>query len=252
MRVLATRAADYTGSDDPGYLAERLEEFRRAGADEAVRILLDRDPAARARLDDPDDVAWLLEELMAAGNGEAVRILLARDPAGHVSLGPPRDIARLLRALRSAGAGAAVASLAARAAAGARLEDPHGTARLLEELHAAGPQAGDAIQAFLARDPAGQVLIAPGQARGVTRLLEALRAAGASQTAQALAERAADAGMFQLRQAPAGYRFGREPDGSPAPPWRWAEPLLPAAPVTKRRRRGAARAGRSAGGPAPG
>jgi hypothetical protein len=83
-------------------------------------------------------------------------------------------------------------------------EDPQGIAQLLEELHAAG--AGDAARALLARDPAGQVSLGPNQQPG--------------------AARAADAGMFGLEADRAGYRFGREPDGAPAPPWRWAE-LLP-------------------------
>jgi hypothetical protein len=228
VRTLATRWADYADGDNPEYLAERLEEFRAAGADEAVPILLARDPAGRARLDDPGKVAWLLEELRAAGDGDVVRTLLARDPAGHARIDHPDDVARLLRALRAAGAGQAVTSLAARAAAGASLEDPRGVAALLEELRAAG--ADEAVRILLARDPAGQVSLAPDQQRGVARLLAALRAAQAGQAARALAARAADAGMFDLTEDRARYRFGREPDGAPAPPWRWAE--LPGHPGT--------------------
>jgi len=177
---------------------------------------------------------------------DQVRVLLARDPAGQVRLGgDPADIARLLRALRTAGASDGTRSLAARAAGGARLEEPLGAARLLEELLAA--RAGDAIRALLARDPARQVVLGPDQALGVARLLAALRAAGAAQAArpaqaaqaaqaaraaQALAERAADAGLFHLKEDRADYPFGREPDGSPASPWRWSAPV----PVTVRRR----------------
>ena len=44
-----------------------------------------------------------------------------------------------------------------------------------------------------------------------------------------LAARAADAGMFSLflgvhPDQAAAYKFGREPDGSPAEPWSWSEP----------------------------
>jgi len=224
VRTLATRAADAADTDDAAYLAERLEEFRAAGAGEAVRILLARDPAGRARLDDPGNVAWLLEELGAAGAGDAVRTLVDRDPAGQARLDHASDVARLLRALRAAGAGDAVTSLATRAAEGASLEAPQDIAQLLEELRAAG--AGEAARTLLARDPAGRVSLGPDQQPGVARLLKALRAAGAGEAARALASRAADAGMFDLAEDRASYRFGREPDGAPSPPWRWAE-LLP-------------------------
>jgi hypothetical protein len=234
VRTLATRMADDAAdADDPGYLAERLEEVRTGGAAPAVQVLLDRDPAGQAVLDDPGNVAWLLDELRVAGAGDQVRVLLARDPAGQVRLGgDPADIARLLRALRTAGASDGTRSLAARAAESARLEEPLGAARLLEELLAA--RAGDAVRALLARDPARQVVLGPEQSRGVARLLAALRAAGTAQAAQAaraaraaraLAERAADAGLFHLKEDRADYPFGREPDGSPASPWRWSAPV---------------------------
>ena len=194
VRTLATRMADDAAdADDPGYLAERLEEVRTGGAAPAVQVLLDCDPAGQAVLDDPGNVAWLLGELRVAGAGDQVRVLLARDPAGQVRLGgDPADIARLLRALRTAGASDGTRSLAARAAEGARLGEPLGAARLLA----------------------------------------ALRAAGTAQAAQALSERAADAGLFHLKEDRADYPFGREPDGSPASPWRWSAPV----PVTVRRR----------------
>jgi hypothetical protein len=235
VRTLATRALGAT-ADNTEYFAELLEVFRAAGAGEGVRIVLARDPAGRARLEDPGKVAWLLEELRAAGADDAVQTLLARDPAGQARLDDPHDVARLLAALRAAGAGQALTSLATRAAAGASLEDPPGVARLLGELQAAG--AGAALEVLLARDPAGQVSlapdllardpvgqvsIAPDQQRGVARLLAALRAAGADEAARALAARAADAGMFDLTEDRATYRFGREPDGAAALPWRWAE-----------------------------
>jgi len=222
VRTLATRLADQTADlDNPDWLAEQLEEFRTAGGDEAVRILLDRDPAGHARLDHPGDVAWLLDELVAAGADDQIRVLLARDPGGQASVDHPQDVARLLAALRGADAGAAARALAARAAAGARLEDPQGVARLLAELRAAGD--GDALRTLLDRDPAGQVSLGPDRQRGVARLLAALRAAGDGGAARALAARAAGAGMFDLAADRASFRFGREPDGAPSPPWRWAQ-----------------------------
>jgi uncharacterized protein YidB (DUF937 family) len=223
VQTLASRATEFADLDDPGYLAERLQGFRAAGAGEAVRIALARDPAGRAFLDDSGDVAWLLEELRAAGAGDAVRTLLARNPASQVRLDDLHGVARLLRALRAAGAHEAVTSLATRAAEGVSLEDPQGAAQLREELHAAG--AGDALRALLARNPGARVSLGANQQRGVARLLTALRTAGAGQAARTLAGRAANAGMFELTQDRANYPFGREPDGAAAPPWRWAEPL---------------------------
>ena len=218
VRTLATRLADYiSGLNSPEWLAEQLEGFRAAGGD-AVRILLDGDPAGHASLDHPGDVAWLLDELVAAGAGDQVRVLLARDPGGQARLDHPQDVARLLTALRAAGAGDAARALAIRAAEGASLEDPYAVARLLEELHAAG----DPVQVLLDRDPAGEVSLGPDRRRGVARLLTALRTAGAADAARALAARAADAGMFGLVWDRAGFPFGREPDGAPSPPWAWA------------------------------
>jgi hypothetical protein len=117
-----------------------------------------------------------------------------------------------------------VTALAARAAESASLENPQDTAWLLAELQQCG--AGDAVRALLARDSVARVTLDPGQQRGVTRLLRALWAADAGEAARALAARAANAGMFGLEEDGAGYRFGREPDDTPAPPWHWLVPPL--------------------------
>ena len=123
--------------------------------------------------------------------------------------------------------------LASRAADGASLDDPQGVARLLDELRRTG--AGDAVQTLLARDPSRQLAIdasqpfRPDRQWAVARLLVALREAGAAEAVRTLALRAADAGMFGLflearPDEAATYRFGREPDGTPSPPWTWSEP----------------------------
>jgi hypothetical protein len=97
---------------------------------------LARDPAAHARLDAPRAVADLLQALGKAGARDAVTVLLARDPAaGHVRLDDPGAVATLLEVLR----GDAVTVLLARdPAAHARLDDPAAIADLLEELDMAG------------------------------------------------------------------------------------------------------------------
>jgi len=60
-------------------------------------------------------------------------------------------------------------------------------------------------------------------------LLRALREVGADDTIRTLADRAANAGMFDLFLAAhpdkaSNYQFGREPDGTPSHPWKWQEP----------------------------
>jgi len=160
-------------------------------------------------------------------------------------------VARLLQVLRKTELDDAARVLASRAADGAGLADPQGVARLLEELRAAG--ASEAIRVLLARAPGRRAApdasqpFRPGYHRAVARLLAALREAGATEAgateagateagaaeaAQTLAARAADAGMFSLfldahPDQAAAYRYGREPDGTPAQPWTWSESAGP-------------------------
>ena len=106
---------------------------------EAIRTLLDRDPASHVDLSDPQAIAWLVAELQLArdvqairtlatrvadrggpghlaflaewlehfraGGDEALRILLPGDRVGRAALGPPGDMAWLLEHLVAAGAG---------------------------------------------------------------------------------------------------------------------------------------------------
>jgi uncharacterized protein YidB (DUF937 family) len=233
LRVLSAQAVADVPIDDPEAVAGLLEELRGAGSTEAIQALLDRDPAAQVGVDDPWEVARLLGELRAVGTDDAVRALASRAVHG-VSLDQPGIVARLLEALRAAGLQDAVRALASRAAHGASLHDPQEVARLLDELRRTG--AGDALQTLLARDPGRQLAIdasqpfRPDRQWAVAQLLVALREAGAAEPAvRTLALRAADAGMFGLflearPDEAATYRFGREPDGTPSPPWTWSEP----------------------------
>jgi hypothetical protein len=83
----------------------------------------------------------LLHELRGARADDAVRTLLDRDPAAQTSLDFLRGIVSLLGALREAGADAAARTLADRAAAQASLDDPGGVEALLLALFAAGADA---------------------------------------------------------------------------------------------------------------
>ena len=219
--VLAARVADDGMLDIPEPATWVLRALRAAGAADVIQTLAGR-IAERAEFCCPLDIAGLLDELHAAGAADAIRTLLDRDPGGQADPGDPGDITLLMGALRTAGAAAAARSLAGRAAGQTRLDDPQAVAGLLEEFRAG--DAGDAARVLLARDPAGQVSLAPEQRQGVARLLAALRAAGAGDAARVLAARAADAGMFDLAGDGTSYPFGREPDGAPSAPWRWTEP----------------------------
>ena len=146
--------------------------------------------AARVRLDDPWEVTRLLEALAAAGAGDAIRILLDRDPGGQASLDQRWDALGLLGALAAAGArtgtgngtgartgtgagartgarawngagngagrgGNAVQALAARLVERARADDVPFAVSLMKALAAAG--AGDAARTLAGR-VAGQVV----------------------------------------------------------------------------------------------
>ena len=237
IRTLATRVGDLAGPGHLTYLTECLEHFRDGG-DEALRVLLPADRVRSAAPGTVGEMAWLLEHLVAAGADDLVRVLLDRDPGGQAALDDLRDVARLLAALRAAGDSAAARALAARAARDApraSLADPGAAAALLAGLRAAGEH--EAALALLDRDPARQARL--DRPRDVARLLAALRAAGAGETAGILARRAAGAGMFGVFLAhhstgtgtgeAVSYRYGCEPDLTPASPWRWALPGPPAA-----------------------
>jgi hypothetical protein len=88
FRSLVARAADHANLDNLLVVALLLIAMREVRADDAVRTLLARDPAAHAGLDDPSFLL-LLRTLREAGADDAVRTLLARDPAAHASLDGP-------------------------------------------------------------------------------------------------------------------------------------------------------------------
>ena len=174
---------------DPLGVGPSLEELRQAGADGTIQTLLGRGPAEQAALDHPGSVARLLEEFRLAGADTSTRALLARDPAAQAGLDDPSSVAELVRELRAAGADDAARILARRAATHTSLE----------------------------------------YRRGVQRLLTQMQAAGAEDAVQILARRAANVGWFRLARGffpdeAVRYRFGRQPDETPAQPWRWQQP----------------------------
>ncbi len=222
-----SRAARWTAAHvslgDPGGIASLMEALRGVGAEDAVSVLLARDPAACASLDNPSGVASLLEELRIVKRGDAVTALLARDPVASVSpdklgrvgylmqvlrkvgaedavtalarratvsanLGNSEDVASLLRVAREVGAEDAVTTLLARdPVASVSLDDPWGVSDLLWVLQEVGAE--DAVTAMLARDPAASVGLDHSWA--VSSLLWVLRKLGAEEATTVLVSRAA-------------------------------------------------------------
>ena len=114
-----------------------LRALHAAGAGEATRVLAAR-AASGVSLEDVSEVASLLKALRAADTDDALQILLDRDPAGQTGAESAWDVTELLDALRALGADQAVATLAARGAAQASLDDAEALARLLDGLRGAG------------------------------------------------------------------------------------------------------------------
>ena len=226
VTALATRAVSHASLDNPQAVASLLQALLEIGARDAVKALLARDPFGHASLDNPQAVASMLQVLRRAGASGAITALLARDPASNASLDNPQAVASLLRALLEIGARDAVKALLARDPFGhASLDNPQAVALLLKALRET--RAKDAIVALLARDPASNASLDNPQA--VASLLRELRVAGATDASHTLADRAANAGMFDLflevrPDKASSYRFGREPDGLPSQPWSWQQP----------------------------
>ncbi len=218
-KVLADRAALHVGVGNPDAVATLLAALRKAGAEDQAMVLADR-AAPHVPLGDSRAVARLLDALRRAGAEDQVMVLANR--AAKVAAPDPSAVARLLAALREAGAEAQARTLADRAAKDAALGNPDAVARLLAALREAGAEA----QARTLADRAAKDA-ALGNPDAVATLLAALRNAGAEDQASILVDRLPAEGMFDLFCQQGGrqvlYGFGREPDGSPAPPWGWGD-----------------------------
>lgn len=222
IQTLARRAAAHVTLDNPYEFAELLEVLQEVDADEQMTALLARNPAAHVPLDDPLGVGKLLGMLLAVGAFEQNSALLARDPAAHIILDDPLYLAELLKLLWDRGEERQVRVLLARdPAAHVTLADPDGIAELLRTLH--GDGADEQVRTLLARHLAANVTL--DGAHYVAGLLEALREVGAHEQARLLATRLPAEGHFHLllneTKQEKLYKFGREPDGSPARPWNW-------------------------------
>ncbi|WP_344671995.1 hypothetical protein [Catenulispora yoronensis] len=204
VEVLLERLGVHGGTDT----AQIVTELWKTGAKEQAKVLAAR-AAANAELTDPRAVARALMALHVVGAAET---LLDRDPAAHADLTDPEAVAALIWALRDTGDEQAFRALLGRdLAAHADLSRPDAVAWLLSALLKLN--ADETVTALLDRDPAAQVDLANPLA--VTLLRVVLDKAGAEQAVSILERRAKDAGHLPESFAP----YGREPDGSPSPPW---------------------------------
>lgn len=242
--AIARRAetyADPANADTSVLVAGMLAEAR---AKERAEALLTR-CAEEAVLDDPSAVATLLSELRVRGLGEQVSTLLARDPAATVSCDNPWGVADLVfrtavlddRFERLAGEGRQLETLLERnPAEQVSLDNLAAVRRLLEALMHAGPSreflwpSVRARQQFkiLARRAVTVENLDSANAQHLLWLLaHAPGVSGIEVLIEILIGRLPAEGMFgvflQQGDNRVVYRFGREPDGTPAEPWGWAD-----------------------------
>jgi hypothetical protein len=250
---LTARLVAETVIDNPGTVAAVLQHLWESGASGPIASLLARDPASHTALDDLYKVSSLLDVLVEVEAGDQVAELIARIAADAPPLSPGA-VAHLIDRLRSMGAIEEAKTLALRSSKLAPLGDPVETAALISCLR----ESGEPIAPLLERDPASAVEIrhpdsfhpllhklraagADEQLRslaariaesipldypkGLDRLLDTLQSLGAGKEATKLVDRLPAAGLFAFYCYRVGgetrFRFGREPDGSPATPWNW-------------------------------
>ena len=211
---------------DPADVAFWLEYLIDEEVPDPVTTLLGPDLPSYLILGYPDSVLGLLRVLVRAGAGRHIQTLAMRAAGDADLITNPELSGRVLSILREAGATEHADQLIGHDPAGrAELVDPRGVARLLDALREAG--ADEQVAALLARDPAEHVVLGNG---GGSSLVWALYRAGAQAQAESLNALLPDAGefsefcSFEYGDEPGhAYRYGREPNGSPARPWGWAD-----------------------------
>jgi len=221
VAVLTGRIAAEFDLPDAAGTAVMLAVLKEFGTDRQVAALPARDPAARVELRDAFGLVRLLDGLRAVGAVEQAAVLTERI-VGEFALHDASGVDWLLDALRESGAHEAVAALLARnPAAHVDLDDALGVARFLSRLRTLG--ADEQVAVLLDRDPAAKVCF--DSPLGGIVLFRTLRALGADEQAALLVRRLPAAGRFDefldVDDHRERFRFGREPDGSPAGPWSW-------------------------------
>lgn len=246
--LLQRSPAAHVDLGNPGAAGDLISHLHGIGALDEVTALLERDPAAHADLTSPYGTTQMIIALRGA---TAVRMAeaLAHRATRDADLGNPGAVGDLLSRLHGIGAFDAVNALLERdPAAHAELTEPAAIATLLKALRECAD--AHAITTLLARDPAAHT--DPSHPYSVAQLLCELRSLGALEAARKLGARAAaharladvsitelqreldsidatSAAIFRARAANAGHLperfapYGREPDGQPSLPWKWAD-----------------------------
>ncbi len=224
--ALARRAATCAGPHNPAESVLVARMLETVEAEEFTSALLDRCPVDYADLTDPAAAFALLDALQ--GNYAEIDILLERDPATIVACDDPAGLADLLDILMKLDPEQLehdpidqVATLCARDLGALILDNPASVAFLLEAMWKAGAteQAGDLARR--AAERCGNLAVGAGS------LLNALRRVGAESEAAILIKRLPGEGCFERflveGENERVYRFGREPDGTPARRWGWKD-----------------------------
>ncbi len=216
------------GRAELDHVAFLLKKVVNAGFDEQAGVLAGR-AATDCVLNSTPAVSELFQVMREAGQLEQARVLATRaatalildDANTYSTMTNAAGIARLLEQLTKAEFNEHADLLATRAATDATLDCDHGTAELLRVMR----NAGQVQQArVLATRAASDIVVTDA---GVAKLIEELRAAGLTDQLSVLVGRLPAEGRFrhfcrEIRH-PSRFRFGREPDGSPAADWTWRD-----------------------------
>ncbi|MGP3919034.1 hypothetical protein [Nonomuraea sp. 10N515B] len=207
-------AAAHTSLDDLLAEFELVVQLRTVGADEAVRMLLARDPV-HTTVDDLTAAATLVRRMRTMGM-DAKATQLADGAAAHA----PLDNPAVMPMLQEIAGHKQITTLLIGSPAAPTALDPADVVSQLDTLRMIGADE----QARVLADRAAAYIPLDNPA-DVVRLLDRLRHIGADEQIVALTNRFPAAGLFWLwlrdgdRQR--RFAFGREPDGSPAAPWTW-------------------------------
>jgi hypothetical protein len=218
--ILARRASRETALDDPSGTAALLAAMHRTGASKAASIVAER-ASREASLGDPQGIFALLDAVREAGTADDTSILLRR--AVENCPRTPSSVPWLVDWLRKTGAPEQALQLAVGGLATVPVEDLVTVLNMLVVLRRIPAHEQAAV--LLARDPASHVMLDTVGLADADHLLDELRKAGVGEQAKLLVCRLPEGGLFDLflsqDQRQDLYRFGREQDGTPAPPWDW-------------------------------
>ncbi|OXM58814.1 hypothetical protein CFP71_00760 [Amycolatopsis thailandensis] len=218
--VLASRVAMDLPLENNYMVAKFLSTLREMGTAELFAILTRR-VAEHFAVDKPFAAMKLLNTLRDLGAVEQFFVLAGR-MAGEGAVEDPEAMSALLKTFRETRLTELVTLLAGRVAEGADVRYPAKVVQLVEALQELGETEPLAVLAW--RAAAGARL---SDSSGLSELLNAMPASGCDAQAAALTERLAAEGYFDLfltrGENRTRFRFGREPDGTEAPRWSWAD-----------------------------